>query len=159
MASEALVASKWPTRPNVRSDLNPVASIVHVLILLWPVNAFLRWVTRTNGANHDSLTCVALLASKKCIPGPFAQNQITSYHVSGVCSTSCCGIPSSSSLPSIPLVPNSCNPTRLRAIFSPFFRDDSAKRMERDHAYILPPQIFENFGFPSSCTTQITSRL
>ena len=43
---------------HITSDLNLVTSIAYVFMLLWSVNAFLRWLEQTNKqqANYDPLT-------------------------------------------------------------------------------------------------------
>ena len=47
VASEAFVASKRPRRSRLTSKLNSVTSVTYVPMLLWPVNAFLRWLRQT----------------------------------------------------------------------------------------------------------------
>ena len=61
VASEAMVASKWPWRSNLTSDFNSVASITNVLMLLWPVKTSLRWFTQTTGQLWPMDECCTLV--------------------------------------------------------------------------------------------------
>ena len=55
----AVLASKQPPRLRLTSDLTSVTSITHVAMLLWPLNASMRWLQQEG----DQLWSIDLLAS------------------------------------------------------------------------------------------------
>ena len=65
VASEAMATSKWPRRSRLTSKLNSVTSITYVPMLIWPVNAFLRWFTQTNNGQLWSIDLRCFAAGKK----------------------------------------------------------------------------------------------